>query len=239
MTAPTTRTRRSKAVYRRRRLALLLAVLVAVALVWVLVAQPWRGSAQPTGAAVPAASASRSASPTEEPVPDEAPDATPTPTSTPADAAASASPAPSPSATATPAPEPCRASDVTVQARTDQDTYAAGQNPQLSITLTNNSAVGCTMNVGTTTQKFTVKSGEDVWWRSTDCQTEPSDMVVLIAPGQSVSSATPLVWDRTRSSVSSCDATDRQRAPGGGASYFLSVEIGGVASTDPAQMLLY
>lgn len=227
--------------YRRRRIILLLAVLAAVALVWVLVAQPWRGNAQPTDAAVPAASASPSASPTEEPVPDEAPVASPTPSEKPADAAASASPAPSPSssATATPAPEPCRAADVTVQARTDQDTYAAGQNPQLSITLTNDSAVGCTMNVGTTTQKFTVTSGEDVWWRSTDCQTEPSDMVVLIAPGQSVSSATPLVWDRTRSSVSSCDATDRQRAPGGGASYFLSVEIGGVASSDPAQMLLY
>ncbi len=93
--------------------------------------------------------------------------------------------------------------------------------------------------MGTSAQTFTIMSGSDVWWRSTDCQTEPSDMVVLLSAGQTVSSATPLTWDRTRSSVGSCDDTGRQVAPGGGASYHLSVEIGGIASTQSAQMLLY
>ncbi len=48
----------------------------------------------------------------------------------------SASATPDPSAT--PTAKPCVARDITVEALTDQDTYAAGQNPQLSIRLTNN-----------------------------------------------------------------------------------------------------
>ena len=64
-------------------------------------------------------------------------------------------------------------------------------------------------------------------------------MVVLLAAGQSVSSAAPLTWDRTRSSVGSCADPNRQTAPGGGASYHLSVEIGGIASTQSKQIFLY
>ena len=61
-----------------------------------------------------------------------------------------------------------------------RQTYATGQNPLLSIKLTNNGTTDCTLNVGTSTQVFTITSGGDTWWRSTDCQTEPSDMVVLL-----------------------------------------------------------
>jgi len=66
-----------------------------------------------------------------------------------------------------------------------------------------------------------------------------TSLVVLLAAGQSVASAAPLTWDRTRSSVSTCADSDRQNAPGGGASYHLSVEIGGIASTQSKQILLY
>jgi hypothetical protein len=128
---------------------------------------------------------------------------------------------------------------VKVEAVADQPTYASGQNPQLSIRLTNNGTTDCTLNVGTSAQVFTITSGSDTWWRSTDCQSEPSDMVVLLAAGQTVASAAPLTWDRTRSSVDTCADPDRPRAPGGGASYHLAVEIGGIASTDSAQLLLY
>ncbi|WP_438352241.1 hypothetical protein [Microbacterium sp. CJ88] len=245
-TAPRRR-RHSAAVYRRRRLVVLLAAIAVVAaVVWLLVAQPWRAlAAQPVSAPVPTASTPAPA-PTA-PVtsgPTTAPDANPLPAE---GAMPSASAAPSTAAppaagaqpSLTPTAEPCKAAALAVQAVTDQDTYASGQNPQLSITLTNTSATGCTLNVGTSTQKFTIKSGNDVWWRSTDCQTQPSDMIVLLAAGQSVTSATPIAWDRTRSSVDSCTATDRQRAPGGGASYHLSVEIGGVAAPQTKQILLY
>lgn len=227
MSGETPRRRHSPAVYRRRRLVLVIALLVIAAGVWLLIAQPWRGAAAQAPAPSPASptpAATASADPT--PTPDAS-------TAPPAEASTEASP----EATAT--AKPCVARDVSVQAVTDQESYDAGQNPQLSITLTNNSATDCTLNVGTSAQSFTITSGSDVWWRSTDCQTEPSDMVVLLAAGQTVSSATPLTWDRTRSSVGSCQDPGRQVAPGGGASYDLSVEIGGISSTQPARMMLY
>ena len=134
--------------------------------------------------------------------------------------------------------KPCVARAITVEPVTDAATYAAGQNPQLSIRLTNTGGVDCTLNVGTSTQAFTITSGNDTWWRSTDCQTEPSDMIVTLAAGQTVASAVPVVWDRTRSSVSSCGDANRPVAPGGGASYHLDVEVGGIVSSQSAQFIL-
>jgi cytoskeletal protein RodZ len=230
------RKRLPASVYRRRRLVVLLALVGIAAAVWLLIAQPWRGAAVENPRPTPASS---QAAASELPVPAEATSSrTPTPEET-ADAAPETTPTATPEPEETPTAEPCVARDIAVEAVTDQDTYAAGQNPQLSIRLTNNGPSDCTLNVGTSAQAFTIVSGSDVWWRSTDCQTEPSDMVVLLAAGQSVSSAAPLTWDRTRSSVGTCGEAARQNAPGGGASYHLSVEIGGLSSTQSKQLLLY
>lgn len=231
MTRSSTTTRRrahSAAVYRRRRLAVLIVALLVVAVVvWLLIAQPWRGLAfasDPTPSPTPSRTAS--ATPT--------PSGTPTPTPTP-----EATPAGTPTPAATGTAKPCLPSAVLVETVTDADTYQAGQNPQLSIRLTNEGDVDCTLNVGTTTQVFTITSGNDVWWRSTDCQTEPSDMIVTLAAGQTVSSAAPLAWDRTRSSVATCGTGSREAAPAGGASYHVTVEIGGIPATSSKQILLY
>jgi cytoskeletal protein RodZ len=231
-------------VYRRRRIVLLLAIVAVIALVWLFIAQPWRGAA--ADRAEPKPSATEAAA-TDLPVPaSTTPAATPSETPTgeaTTDAASESSAAPDSSSTpepsATPTAKPCVARDITVEPLTDQDTYAAGQSPQLSIRLTNNGSADCTLNVGTSVQSFTITSGSDVWWRSTDCQTEPSDMVVLLAAGQSVASSAPITWDRTRSAVGTCADTNRPNAPGGGASYHLSVEIGGIPSTQSTQLLLY
>lgn len=207
--------------YRRRRLAVLLvAIVVAAGLVWLFIAQPWRGVAAPAESPSPSASAP-SASPSASP--------TPLPTSDP-----DAEPAPEPS----PAAEACLPGDVTVEAVTDKGSYDQGQNPQLSIRLTNTGDADCALNVGTSGQAFTVSSGNDTWWRSTDCQTEPSDMIVMLTAGQQVTSATPLTWDRTRSSVDTCQS-ERPQAPGGGATYHLSVSINGIASSNTAPFQLY
>lgn len=231
MTGSTSRRRHSPAVYRRRRLVVLLAaVLVIVGVVWLLVAQPWSGAASEADA-----SASESNTDTSTlPVPST--DATPGSTA-PAEGGVDASPTPTPSGT--PAAEPCEPGDITVVGVTSHDSYTGDQTPAFSIRLTNEGEADCTLNVGTSAQSFTVTSGSDVWWRSTDCQSEPSDMIVLLTAGQTVSSATPLTWDRTRSAVGTCDDDTRPRAPGGGASYHLSVEIGGVESTETTQFLLY
>jgi hypothetical protein len=235
------RRRHSPAVYRRRRFVLLLAVIVVVAVIWLLVARPWSSAAEATGRgpAAPVASATPKQTATALPAVDAG--KTPAPTAT-----AGPSPSPTPSSATKPAPSTsagpdvatCTATDLQVEALTDKDSYSASQKPKLSISLTNTGDQDCTLNVGTSTQKFTISSGNDVWWRSTDCQTKPSDQVVLLAAGQTVESATPIAWDRTRSSVKTCAATTRTKAPGGGASYHLAVEIGGVASDSTKQFLL-
>ncbi|MEH3088267.1 MAG: hypothetical protein PGN24_01295 [Microbacterium arborescens] len=221
MTDTPPRRRPSPAVYRRRRLVLLLVVLLIVAAVVLAFWRPWEGSAAEGDAAAPPASAPS--------------DASQPPASTPSMPAASPS-ASTPSDGATPAEvEPCSARSVQVSAVTDKDAYGAGELPQLSISLTNSGSEACLLNVGTATQKLTISSGPDVWWRSTDCQSESSDQVVQIDPGQTVSSVTPITWDRTRSSVDTCDA-DRPAAPAG---YFnLAVEIGGLAAAQTRQFVL-
>lgn len=208
--------RSTAAVYRRRRLAvvliLLLVAAVAAAGVWALIARPW----------------------------EQAPQAEPTPSTTPV--AESPSPTavgtPTPSASETPGVVACEAADIEVLAVTDAETYAPDQLPQLSITLANKGATDCTIDVGTATQRFEITSGNDLWWRSTDCQAESSSMIVTLTAGQTVPSATPLVWDRTRSSTTTCEDENRQRAPAGGASYHVAVSIGGFDSAGTRQIIL-
>jgi len=212
--------RRSAAVYRRGHVVVLLGLILVLAVigvsVWLLVARPWAAAT----------------------------DATPAPTSTATSGATppatgSASPEPTPSASETPGVVACQAKDIEVTAVTDAETYPAGVNPQLSISLTNKGTTDCTIDVGSSTQVFMVSSGADVWWRSTDCQENPSSMIATLTAGSTVVSKEPVVWDRTRSSVETCTQENRQRAPGGGASYHVAVSIGGFPSATTAQFLLY
>ncbi|WP_136041591.1 MULTISPECIES: hypothetical protein [unclassified Microbacterium] len=211
--------RRSAAVYRRRRLVVVMGLILFVAAIgvgiWLLIAKPW-------------AAADASPKPTSS--------SSETPTTTPTD---SESPSPSPSAEQTPAIVACEAKDVEVTAVTDAETYPAGVLPKLSISLTNKGTKDCTLDVGSTTQVFTISSGADVWWRSTDCQENPSSMIATLTAGTTVTSKDPVAWDRTRSSVETCDQENRQRAPGGGASYHVEVSIGGFTSLTTTQILLY
>lgn len=212
--------RSSPAVYRRRRLVVfggLILLLAAIGVgIWLVIAQPWADAA-PGAAPTPTATASES------PTPEPTDDATPSPEPTETDAA----------------PAPCRGTDITVEAVADAESYPAGVLPELSISLANAGSAACTLDVGSATQVFTVTSGEDVWWRSTDCQENPSSMVVTLEAGQTVTSAEPVVWDRTRSDVATCDQENRPRAPGGGASYHVAVSIGGLDAVNSRQILLY
>lgn len=220
--------RHSAAVYRRRRVVLLGSLIVLLAAIgigiWLFIAQPW---AQAADGPTPTPSSSETSATSESPSPD---------------ADASTDPAsPSPETTdpdAPPAIVACQAKDIEVAAVTDADTYASGVLPKLSISLTNKGTTDCTMDVGSTTQVFTVMSGSDVWWRSTDCQENPSSMIATLTAGTTVTSKDPVSWDRTRSSVETCAQENRQRAPGGGASYHVEVSIGGFKSLSTKQFLL-
>jgi hypothetical protein len=209
-------------VYRRRRLAVFLLVLLVVgAAVALAVWRPWEGSASaaPSPTVLSPSGTPTTASPGASPSASASAPATPSQTPT-ADA--------SPSASASTMPV-CSSGDVTVSAVTDRSSYAADEEPRLSIRLENGGDTACAINVGTSAQSFTISSGTDVWWRSTDCQTEPSEQIVQLDPGQAVSSVEPLVWDRTRSSVSTCK-DDRPRALAG--YYNLVVSVGGIDSEE-------
>lgn len=237
--------RHSPAVYRRRRIVVfggLLIVLAGIGLgIWLLIAQPWSGAAteeQLAATASPQPVATDAAEEPAEPAETEGGDGAES------DGAASDLEADvvvddETDTAAEVQVEPCAPHAVLVEPVANATSYRSDALPQLSIRLTNIGPVDCTLNVGTTTQVFTITSGSDVWWRSTDCQSEPSDMIVTLAAGQTVTTAEPVEWNRTRSAVDTCDQDNRPRAPSGGASYHLSVEIGGVPGAKTEQILLY
>lgn len=216
--------RPSAAVYRRRRLAALSGLILLLAAlgvgVWLLVAQPWADAA-PTASPKPETSSSGSS--------------TPDPTGT---ATGAGTDSPSPTPDGTPGIVACAAEDIEVVAVSDADTYPEGVLPKLSISLTNKGDSDCTLDVGSSTQHLTVSSGADVWWRSTDCQENPSSMIATLAAGTTVTSKEPVTWDRTRSSVDTCAQENRPRAPGGGASYHVAVSIGGFSGAQTKQIIL-
>ncbi|QHC68372.1 hypothetical protein GSU68_02910 [Rathayibacter sp. VKM Ac-2759] len=186
---------------------MLLALVVIVAgLAVVLSLQPWAG----------AGSGGESADPS----------ATPLPTLYP-----STAPGGSPAA----APE-CTAASVAVTAVTDATSYAAGADPQLSLSLANISSTDCVINAGTSQQVFTITSGSDQIWTSTDCQTGAADLEVLLEAGRSVTGSS-ITWDRTRSSPDTCSG-GREAVASGGAAYNLSVTVAGIPSGSPTQFLL-
>ena len=196
-------------VYRRRRLVVGLGVLAVLVIIILIVVRPG-GGADPASTAAPA------------------------PTGGTVDPSATADPA-APGAAAGTA---CNPASVQVEAITDQDSYDPDDEPELSLSVTNTGTTPCDLNAGTATQVFTITSGADVYWTSTDCQSDPSDAMVTLEPGVAVSTKTPLTWDRTRSSPETCEITDREAVPAEGASYYLSVSVGGVESASPTQFLL-
>lgn len=147
-----------------------------------------------------------------------------------------------PSPSATPEDEAvegadCNPESVTVVAVTDKNSYAAGELPQLSFTITNTSGTACTYNVGSTQQTFEITSGEELYWSSKDCETAPVDAPLLLEPNVAQNSQ-PIPWDRTRSSATTCEA-QRPAVTAGGATYNLSVSVGAAKSEVPSSFLLH
>jgi len=204
-------------VYWRRRVLVLVGLLAVVAIIVLIIVKP--GSSSNVGSPVtPPASTSAPAT-TAPPVAANEPQNV--------DAAA-----PADGETAA-----CDPANIQVTPVTDAETYAAGVNPQLSLSVTNTGGTACSINVGTGQQTYKITSGEEQYWISTDCQTDPSDMPTVIEAGATLAS-TPFAWDRTRSAADTCASTDRPQVPAGGASYHLDVSIGGFASSVSAQFIL-
>lgn len=128
----------------------------------------------------------------------------------------------------------CDPASISIVGNTDHDTYAEGEFPQLSMTITNNSDVACTVEVGTDKQKYTITSGSDQIWDSTVCQASTTPFVQEFGAGESITTNT-FEWGRARSD--NCD--NGTPAVAGGASYNLTVQLGDVTSATPRQFMLY
>ncbi|MCU1482944.1 MAG: hypothetical protein JWQ19_3730 [Subtercola sp.] len=247
------RRRVSQKVYRRRRLVVLLGVLAVVVVVLLVILRPGSGKAETAAPATATPGATDAAGV----LPSATPGATPAPAASDASASTGApgtgdagvTPSAAPSAAATDAPAPaasetpadgsaaCAAGNVTVTAITDANDYSSGNLPMLSFSIVNTGSQPCTINAGTSQQVYTITSGTETYWLSTDCQTGATDTLAMLEPGKTITS-TPFAWNRTRSSKDSCASTSPPTVPAGGAAYHLSVSVDGIASTQSAQFIL-
>ena len=209
--APGQPRRVSPAVYRRRRLVALLALIAIVTAVVLIIVRP--GQATPAPTATPVAEAKKTVAPVASETP------TPTPTVDVSDY------------------KECSTKNLEVMPVLDAVDYQAGVLPNLSLTIQNTGKTACFYNVGTATQELTITSGAETYWVSTDCQSEKSDTVAILEPGVVYPSA-PIAWERQRSAPDTCGG-DREVVPAGGASYYLTAKVGGVSSKSSAQFLLY
>ena len=210
----------SSRVYWRRRLIVLLGIVAVIVVILLIVFRPGASDGTPAASHTSLAPTAPTSSPTKATKTATAPSKTTIPTA---------------KSTAV-AGKPCVPANVTVEALTDADSYAAGQQPKLSLSLTNTGTVSCTIDAGTAEQVYTITSGSEVYWKSTDCQVKPTHTVILLKPGKTLTS-TPITWDRTRSDKTTC--TDKRPAvPAAGAAYHLTTSVDGVASKTYKQFLL-
>lgn len=131
----------------------------------------------------------------------------------------------------------CAAGQLQVTPLVNQDSYAPGELPQLSMRIENISEQACHADLGTATMSFRVTSGTDEVWRSEDCQEKADTRRVILEPTSPLETE-PLTWDRTRSSTETCGIT-RDEVGAGGATYHLHVSAAGVSSQGTASFLLY
>ena len=128
----------------------------------------------------------------------------------------------------------CNSKNISLRAETNQESYAEGELPKFSMTITNAGTTACTLEVGTDKQKYVIMSGSDLIWDSTVCQVSPQPFSQIFEAGQSLTTDA-VRWGRARSD--NCDSGTP--AVGGGASYQLTVYVGDLQSTDAKQFMLY
>lgn len=206
----------SPAVYRRRRLAagvvLVVVLALLVGLVWWLVSL-FRPAPDGAGAA-PASSSSAPASPSADEASGSDSPSAPEPSASP-----SASTSGSASADAAAAGD-CPPGDIVISAATDQPTYTEGEEPVLELRVDNTGEEPCEANLGTSQQVFTVYSGSDRIFSTEDCQVEGEDALVEISPDEQERAR--LTWPRVRTGP---DCAEVGSEPGTG-TYRLEVSLG-------------
>lgn len=155
-----------------------------------------------------------------------------------------AAPAPEPTTTEAAAPGPeasegsgaCPPDSVRVAASTDEDEYEDGEEPELTIEVTNGHDADCIIDVGEAHQEFVIERDGDTVWSSRYCAATGEDDEAatnpLVFPAQSSKKAS-LTWPRIPVD-DECRQTDESFPAG---EYALVVKLGETES-DPARFSL-
>jgi hypothetical protein len=151
-----------------------------------------------------------------------------------ANPSATAKPAANPAAKpGTPASAVCDESGIKVSGAVDKTSYAAGEDPKLTLRVTNTGKAPCDINVGTSQMEFKITSGEDAVFNSRDCQADSTNLVKNLLPG--TSETANFTWKRNRSAPG-CAKVDAQ--PGGGGATYVFVATLGKWSSDKVKFEL-
>ncbi|MGW0802219.1 hypothetical protein [Nonomuraea sp. NPDC002799] len=204
-------------VYWRRRMSVLVAVLVVVAVV------AWACS---TGGSGPERTSSAQVSPSATPAAD------PLLAGLRTLAMGTASPSPTPTTAKTsPAAQPkrpggpCTETDLVLSLQGGkEEIYAGDSRPAFMVTLVNTGPVMCTADVGPRAMEIRITSGADRIWSTADCVSGPGSDVEQLQRG--VPYVRSLEWDRRRSSTD-CRASPAAALPG---TYVATVRMGTLRS---------
>jgi hypothetical protein len=204
-------------VYWRRRFALLVSLVVVLVLLLLTVRVLLSDGPKSTGAAAGTGSPSSLPSSTPAPGPSTSTSSTPKPTHTKTKTSAK----PSVTKSSAPAPKPCPATALTLAAVTSQTKYSVGDQPQLSIQVTNKGSVSCIVDLADPQIVMRVYNGESRVWGSHDCKIEPGVDDRTLMAGSSV--RVTIVWSGL-SSQAKC-AGSRERV--GAGTYTLYASLAG------------
>jgi hypothetical protein len=118
-----------------------------------------------------------------------------------------------------------------------QAAFDTGINPFFGYRVTNIGSKDCTLDVGAKDTYYRVTSGEETIWTSENCDRAALvSSVVTLKPNEPLSSPVG-DWYRVKSSSTGCGA-EQTPVSAGGASYHLSVEVGGMVSKETSQFIL-
>jgi hypothetical protein len=210
-------------VYWRRRLTLLASVitLVVLLIVTVRVLLSDSGSSGTTAGGQRTSPVGNPATPSQTPAPSTS---APAVSSSAPGSSSSASTSQSGSSTSSsssspPPPKKCTASDLSLAAATEKDRYKVGDQPALSIVVTNKSKAPCVQDLADPQIVLRVYNGESRVWGSHDCKIEPGTDDRTLMAGATV--RVTIVWSGLTSHAK-CAGT-RQRVGAGTYTLFASL----------------
>ncbi|GAA4662300.1 hypothetical protein [Arthrobacter cryoconiti] len=111
----------------------------------------------------------------------------------------------------------CDEAGIKVSASMDKSDYGSGEEPVLSLQVTNTGQAPCDINVGTSQMQFAITSGDDSIFNSKDCEVDPTNLVKNLKSG--ASETANFTWKRNRSAAGCAPVSAK---PGAGTYVFVA-----------------